>query len=201
MNRVKLMSLLAGLVILTACVTINIYFPSAEAREAAEKIVTDIMSEEPAKPAPEPDDRSMITPRAEPAVGFSLLDLLLPAAHAAAQPRFDADTPLVRKLQASMKNRYASLKEFYENGAIGFTRDALVGIRELSAVPLKQRGQLKNLVEAENQDRNALYREIAKANGHLEWEKDVRTTFAKTWIGNALKGWWYQSEQGAWVQK
>jgi uncharacterized protein YdbL (DUF1318 family) len=115
--------------------------------------------------------------------------------------KFDADTPAVRKLQAAMKQRHAQLKPFYESGAIGFTQDALVGIRDLNAVSLKQRGQLKNLVSAENKDRNQLYKEIARANGHPEWEKDVRDTFAKTWIGNAGKGWWYQNGKGAWAQK
>ena len=100
-----------------------------------------------------------------------------------------------------MKQRHSSLKDFYESGAIGFTQDGLIAVRELSAVPLKERGQLKNLVQAENADRNQLYKEIALANGHPEWEAEVRTTFSKTWVSNAAKGWWVQNTQGAWVQK
>ena len=100
-----------------------------------------------------------------------------------------------------MKQRFNQLKGFYDSGAVGFTQDALIGIRDLGSVPLKQRGQLKNLVDAENQDRNQLYKEIARANGHPEWEKDVRETFSKTWIANAAKGWWYQNSGGTWVRK
>jgi hypothetical protein len=40
MNR--LLGLLAGVVALTACVTINIYFPAAAAEKAADKIIDDV---------------------------------------------------------------------------------------------------------------------------------------------------------------
>ena len=194
-----------ALLLLAACVTINIYFPAAEAREAAEKIVDDVLgkdAKQPAAPAPTPgkDDQSMNLHRLQQGYAMSLLDILIPPAEAA-QPNFDADTPLVRKLQAAMKQRNAELMPFYASGAIGFTQDALLDIHDLSAVPLKQRGQLKNLVAAENNDRNQLYKEIARANGHLEWEKDVRATFAKTWISKASSGWWYQNAKGAWEKK
>jgi uncharacterized protein YdbL (DUF1318 family) len=191
----------ATLLILTACVTINIYFPAAEAKEAAEKIVDDILGDEVKQQTPGKDDQSMLPRPIEQGYAMTLLDILIPPAEAAGTVKFDADTPAVRKLQAAMKQRHAQLKPFYQSGAIGFTQDALVGIRDLKAVSLKQRGQLKNLVSAENKDRNQLYREIARANGHPEWEKDVRDTFAKTWIGNAGKGWWYQNSKSAWVQK
>ena len=191
----------AMLLVLTACVTINIYFPAAEAREAAEKIVDDILGDETQRPAPGKDDQSMNYHVSPQGYALNLLDLLIPPAEAAAIPSFDADSPAIRKLQATMKQRHGQLKPFYESGAIGFTQDALVSVRELSAVSLKQRGQLKNLLSSENNDRNQLYKEIARANGHPEWEKDVRETFSKTWISNATKGWWYQNSQGAWVQK
>lgn len=201
MKTIRVLSVVTTLLVLVACVTINIYFPAAEAREAAEKIVTDILGEDAKKPAPAKDDQSMNILKIEQGYSLNLLDLLIPQAQAAAQPQFDADTPLVRKLQASMKQRFGQLKEFFDSGAVGFTQDALLGIRDLGSVPLKQRGQLKNLVDAENRDRNQLYKEIARANGHPEWEKDVRETFSKTWIANAAKGWWYQNGSGAWVRK
>jgi uncharacterized protein YdbL (DUF1318 family) len=187
--------------VLTACVTINIYFPAAEAKEAAEKIVDDILGDEAKQQAPGKDDQSMQLRPIEQGYAMRLLDILIPPAEAAGMVKFDTDTPLVRKLQAAMKQRHAQLKGFYQSGAIGFTQDALVAIRDLKSVPLKQRGQLKNLISAENNDRNQLYKEIARANGHPEWEKDVRATFSKTWIGNAAAGWWYQKGNGDWVRK
>jgi uncharacterized protein YdbL (DUF1318 family) len=201
MKTTKLM-FIAMLLVLTACVTINIYFPAVEAREAAEKIVDDILSDDAEKqPAAETDEQSMNLRALEPGYASTLLDMLIPPAEAAGMGKFTANTPAVRQLQAAMKKRHGQLKTFYQSGAIGFTQDALIAIRDLKAVSLKQRGQLKNLVSAENRDRNKLYKEIARANGHPEWEKDVRETFAKTWLGKAAKGWWYRNAKGSWVQR
>ncbi|MEJ2394790.1 MAG: YdbL family protein [Candidatus Thiodiazotropha sp.] len=200
MKPIKLL-FITVLLVLTACVTINIYFPAAEAKEAAEKIVDDILGDEAKQPAPAKDNQSMVPRPSEQGYATNLLDFFIPSAEAAGMVKFDADTPAVRKLQAAMKQRHAQLKPFYQSGAIGFTQNALIDIHDLKSAPLKERGQLKNLIKAENADRNQLYKEIARANGHPEWEKDVRDTFAKTWIGNAAKGWWYQNGKGSWVQK
>ena len=191
---------IALLLVLTACVTINIYFPSVEAKEAAEKIVDDILGDD-AKQAPGKDDQSMRLRPIEQGFAMKLIDILIPPAEAAGAVKFDADTPAIRKLQATMKQRHTQLKGFYQSGAIGFTQDALVAVRDLKLVPLKQRGQLKNLISAENDNRNQLYKEIARAIGHPEWEKEVRATFSRTWIDNSAAGWWYQNASGAWTQK
>ena len=203
MNAKPVTPLFAALWLLSACVTINIYFPAAQAQEAAEKIVEDILSgsEQGAPPAvgPAQDKQSSRDVSGYARIAGRLLDLLVPPVQAA--PNFSVDSPEVRKIQASMKNRHGSLRPFYDGGAIGYARDGSVAVRDDSRVPLKQRGQLKQLVAAENKDRDALYKAIAKANGHPEWEKDVRATFANTWVQEASPGWWYQNAQGQWVQK
>ena len=43
--------------------------------------------------------------------------------------------------------------------------------------------------------------EIATANGHPEWEAQIRGTFAQQWIASARSGWWYQDAGGSWKQK
>ncbi len=55
-------------------------------------------------------------------------------------------------------------------------------------------------VADDNRDRKAVYREVAVANGHPEWEAQIRDVFARQWIESARPGWWYQSG-GAWKQK
>jgi uncharacterized protein YdbL (DUF1318 family) len=57
------------------------------------------------------------------------------------------------------------------------------------------------LVAEENRDRDAVYREIAVANNHPEWEAQIRETFAKQWVASARAGWWYQAADGSWKQK
>ena len=99
-----------------------------------------------------------------------------------------------------MKARHDQLQPFYQSGAVGLTQDGLIALRDGKAVPLKDRNTINGLIAAENQDRNALYAEIARANGHPEWQQDIQDTFARRWISNAAKGWWYQ-QNGSWQQK
>jgi uncharacterized protein YdbL (DUF1318 family) len=189
------------LFVLSACVTINIYFPAAAAEEAAERIVEDVLGTKPGDasppPAPKDDRGSSLLPQGS--TGLALLDWLIPVAHAA--PDFDVDTPAIRQIQARMKARTGQLRPFYQAGAAGFGKNGLVVVRDASAVSLKDRAKFDQLVKAENADRNALYREIAKANGHPEWEPEVRAVFAKQWIQQARSGWWVQNASGKWSKK
>ncbi len=124
------------------------------------------------------------------------------AAQAAiAQANIEINTPAIASIQASMQTRHNQLAPFYASGAVGLTRDGNVALRDAGAVPLAQRQQVNSLVAAENQDRAALYREIARANGHPEWEPSIRTTFASRWIEKAQPSWYYQSAGGQWVRK
>lgn len=202
MNALKTPVLLASILLLAACVTINIYFPSAQAEEAAERIVDDILGtqkQDKANPN-EKDKGASLKPAVGDTFANQLLELVIPSAQAA-QPNFNINTPGIRKLQAGMKKRNKSLKRYYATGGIGFTKNALVSIHDASVIPLKERNKAKKLVSAENKDRNALYKAIANANGHPEWEADVRTTFAKTWVQKASAGWWYQTSKGKWKRK
>jgi hypothetical protein len=198
MNVLRTSSLFAVVMFLTACVTINIYFPAAQAEEAAREMVKDILGTEEAAPAE--DKESALKRPLFVMVGEGVLNFLIPPAHAA-EPDFNVNTPEIRKLQAKMKQRMAGMKGYFASGAIGFTRDALVAFHDQKAVPLKERARVKKMIDAENGDRHNLYKAIARANGHPEWEKDVRKTYAKIWVDEAAKGWWYQNPKGNWKQK
>ena len=100
-----------------------------------------------------------------------------------------------------MQARHNKLLPHYNGGAIGLTRDGNVAVRDASAVPLAERQGVNGTVADENRDRAALYREIARANSHPEWEAEVRGTFAQRWIDKAAGGWWVQNAAGAWVKK
>jgi uncharacterized protein YdbL (DUF1318 family) len=134
----------------------------------------------------------------------ALLTLLIAfptLARAQAQANVEINTPAIGAIQKSMQERHAQLQPLYASGAVGLTRDGNVALRDANAVPLPQRAQANALVAAENQDRAALYREIARANGRPEWENDIRSTFAQRWIDKAQPGWYYQNASGAWVRK
>ncbi len=133
------------------------------------------------------------------AVGSALDFIVAPAQAQAAD--LNVSTPAIRQLTQSMEARHAQLKKYYDAGAIGLTRDGLVEVRDQNLVPLPERNAVRKLVADENADRANLYREIATANGHPEWETDIRTTFAERWASKALPGWYYQDKSSAWKQK
>ncbi len=127
--------------------------------------------------------------------------LAAPTGGALAQANLDIDTPAIRALTASMQSRYPQLAPYYASGAVGLSRDGLVALRDAAAVPLPQRAQVNALVAAENQDRLALYRDIARANNHPEWEADIQAKFGERWAAKAQNGWWVQDATGAWKRK
>lgn len=118
-----------------------------------------------------------------------------------AQANLDIDTPAIRSLTASMQQRHSQLLPYYANGAVGVGRDGLVALHNANAVPLAQRARVNAIIAAENQDRLALYREIARANKHPEWEADIRAKFGERWVAKAQAGWWVQDARGAWRRK
>jgi uncharacterized protein YdbL (DUF1318 family) len=118
-----------------------------------------------------------------------------------AEGNLDVDSPVINQLKASMVSRHGQLKPFYDSGAVGLANDGSVLLRDAAAVPLAQRQTVARLAAADNEDRAALYREIARVNGNPAWEKDIRATFAQRWIDRAPAGWWIQNATGAWQQK
>lgn len=113
----------------------------------------------------------------------------------------EVNTPAITALKNSMQARHGQLAPHYASGAVGLTRDGNVAVRDASAVPLAARQSVNGLVADENRDRAGLYREIASANAHPEWEAEVRSTFAQRWIDKAAAGWWVQNAGGVWVKK
>lgn len=231
MSTLRIYCLFIILLSLSSCVTINVYFPAAAAEKAADQIIENVWGpEEPntTKEIPTPDSEvddlwnnseqqpleknqsESTTPTVNKSLAptsalsssywlISGLDLLIPVAYA--EPNLDISTPKIQTLQARMTKRHKKLKPGYNNGAIGLTNDGLITLRAPNKVPLKSRSKIKRLINEENQDRLKLYREIARANRHPEWEAKVRATFAKRWIKLASYGWWYQEKNGQWRRK
>lgn len=193
---------------LVSCVTINIYFPAAAAEKVADKIIGDVWGEE-VKPTETPKTEEV--PRQNPVeqsnhssvmkapIAMSILNWIV--SPAVAEANLNINSPVIAEIQNRMKTRYdSSLKAYYDNGAVGLTDNGLITVRDAKAISLKDRNKVNSLVADENKDRSALYAEIARANGHPEWQSDIQTTFARRWISNAAKAWWYQTG-GNWQQK
>jgi uncharacterized protein len=123
------------------------------------------------------------------------------ASNSFAQANLDIDSPAVSAIRKSMAERTDKIKPHFASGAVGFTQDGMVALRDANTVPLPQRAGVNSLVAEDNKDRAALYKEIARANGKPDWEEDIRKTFAQTWVKKAPAGWYYQDDKGAWQKK
>ncbi len=194
-------------VMVTACVTINVYFPAAEAREAARQFVDKVIGEEPQPSTPVEDGEGGPSAMLEPvtlrqlASRVDLYSLVgIGSAHAQS-PDITIKTPGIQAIQARMASRFNStLRAGFDAGALGFAGDGTIVVRDASKLELRDRVKIQQAVAEDNRDRNAVYREVAVANGHPEWESQIREVFAKQWIASARSGWWYQSG-GGWKQK
>ena len=197
MRTLGILAAAFALSLLSACVTINVYFPAAEAQAAAKEFVDRVIGEEEAEPA----DEGAGNGGGGAAPGFSLLSIFISSAHAQSA-NIDIKTPAIQAIQSRMAERFdASLRAQFDAGALGFGSDGMLVVRDAAAVPLRERSALNQAVADDNRDRKAVYREIAVANGHPEWEQQIRETFAKQWIASAKAGWWYQTSGGEWKQK
>lgn len=192
-------STIAAAWLLTACVTINVHFPAAEAREAAREFVDDVMGQ------PQPaDDATDLFPASGgmAATGFHPLMLLGIGSAQAQSPDISISSPAIDGIRARMRARFRdSLLPHFDSGALGFGRDGTVVVREAGAIALGDRVGVTQAVADQNRDARAVYREIAVANGRPEWEGQIREVFAREWVQRARSGWWYQDGSGNWRQK
>ncbi|MCX7555417.1 YdbL family protein [Xanthomonadaceae bacterium JHOS43] len=188
---------LFGLLVLSACVTINVYFPAAEAQEAAREFVEKVIGDE----IPGSGETPVSDADAGGGMASRLLSFFIADAHAQA-PDINLKTPAIQAIQTRMAQRFQNqLATHFDSGALGFGRDGLIVVRDASQLGLKDRAAVNQAVAEDNRDRAAVYREIAVANGHPEWEQQIRDTFARQWIASARAGWWHQDASGAWKQK
>ncbi|MET0807219.1 MAG: YdbL family protein [Pseudoxanthomonas sp.] len=196
---------LAASLLLTACVTINVYFPAAEAKEAAKEFVDKVIGDtvpasgKPAPPAPGGGSASLQRPQRP----FNWLALVgIGTAYAQESADITIKTPAIQAIQGRMASRFSSqLRAGFDAGALGLTSDGMVELRDASKLALKDRVATTQAVADDNRDRKAVYREVAVANGHPEWESQIRGIFSQQWIASAHPGWWYQDAGGSWKQK
>lgn len=195
--------------LLSACVTINVYFPAAAAQAAADRVIDEVWGGQaaprpvapPPAAAPETEEpTSSLDANAAREVAVMLIDFVMPAARAADEPDLDVSSPEIQRLTDSMEARFPDLRAYYDSGAVGLVADGYIVLRDPNIVPLAERNKVRTLVANENADRAALYHEIAVANGKPEWEAQIRGVFAKRWIARARAGWLVQ-DGGTWKKK
>jgi uncharacterized protein YdbL (DUF1318 family) len=192
-TKIKILFPFWTLILMMACVTVNVYFPAREVEKKAGEIVDEIREK----------DQTPPTNPSGPQSKWKILSaFVVDQGLAYAQKEAEASTPAIQNLKSQIKDRFPRLAPFFQKGAIGEGRRGLLEVRETKGLSLTERTEIKSLVEAENRDRRTLYQEVAKSmNISADQIGKVQRIFADKWQQAAAPGWWIQKEDGAWVQK
>jgi len=193
--------MLAVLALVAGCVTVNIYFPAAEVKKTAEKIVDDVYQDKMDPPEQEPAEKPRSWNDGETIRGIVRLARIGPAP-AFAEEAATVSNAAIRGLKDQIGQRHRELLPFYQQGQVGITRDGFLEVRGTSGLGLSQVAGLKRLVDADNAARRQLYEEVAKALSlKPEQVSQVRKIFAKQWRDKAQAGWAVQADDGQWGRK
>ena len=141
--------------LLFACVTINIYFPAEKVESVAGEIVKDIRGQEGGT-----EDKSLKNQK-DSLFRQTILAFFVPVAHA--EDVVTVSNPTIRALKQKMKARFSQMKPFYQKGMLKEGGNGYVSIQSTGGLGLRDKRNLKALVDAENRDRKSLYVEVAKA--------------------------------------
>lgn len=189
---------------ITTCarITVNVYFPAAEIRDAAAQIEQEVRRDgkvdpPPENPANQKRQGSFRWPSTRTVhVAFTPLDAM------AQSPDINITTPAIRRLIASRKQRYSSLVPLLQQCVLGENNRGLLDLHSRQGVSLQDQARAKALLEQENRDRQQLYQELATAN-HLPANRlgEIASIFATVNRQEARSGWCIQNDNGSWEKR
>ncbi|NPU99110.1 MAG: DUF1318 domain-containing protein [Candidatus Omnitrophica bacterium] len=189
---------------LASCVslTVNIYFPTAEIKQAAEEIEQRVRTGQGAEGLQGRLDFA-------PARRYFSLAISLGGADAWAGEEVDIDikSPGIIQIIESRTKRYKEIEPYMDKGILGETLNGYLALRDKAGLNLKELNAVKKLMDAENAERAALYKEILTAN-KVELNKEniakVAQLFAEAIREKLKAGHWYmvkKEPKEEWAQK
>lgn len=201
MNRITKLSALAVVWCLASCVslTVNINFPAAEIKEAAENIEDAVRSGEGADGLSFNSEIQFAQPTYSIAFGLDGKSAY------AADVDISVQSPEIKAIVESRAKRYKKeLEPELDSGNLGEGMEGFVVIRDPKAHDLRALAGLNKLVKAENEDRLKMYTAILQANS-LGTDKEslekVQKLFFDAIIKKMKAGHWYQKDKDTWEQK
>jgi len=175
---------------IAACVTVNIYFPAAEVRQAAEDIAKDVRGQQ------HGDKGQLQDMEKSPSSWLHFYGL------AYAANELNVSNATIRQLKARMKQRYPGIAPYLKSGVVGEGADGLLKIRNFGGLGLRQKAEVKRIVSAENNDRMSLYRSVAQSlNIPSSQIVRVQAIFAQEWQKTAPAGTFIEISPGKWAKK
>ena len=202
----------AGLLAACAFITVNVYFPEKDVKQAYKSLDEMLLKQGPQQePAGTPPAGEQGAPEGKP-VSFVPSFSLVAEAHAQDDlaDRLASELsgiPAVQKAYDEMRGRLPQLNALRDSGVVGEASDGSVVVRDAAKA-----GAAQTVVQAENNNRKTVIVNMAKAilriNKQAESKDALRqvlgkaaATFADTKRDEAKKGWWIQLANGRWVQK
>ncbi len=206
---------MVGLLAACAFITVNVYFPEKDVKQAYKSLDEMLMKKAPDQEpgAAEPDQKEKATD-GKPVSWLRSLPSVSPVSEACAQEDLAgklaaelAVIPEVQKAYEEMRNRLPELNALRDSGAVGEAADGSVALRDQSKA-----ATVKPVIQAENGNRKTVIQNMAKAILRMNKQPETKNslkqvigkaaaTFAETKRDEAKAGWYIQLANGRWVQK
>jgi hypothetical protein len=203
--------LVAGiLVFMASCavITVNIYFPEKDVKEAYKELEKELMG--PGKEQQERQPNTKPDGKPEGSIRFDLIS----SAHAQEPGLSEKIAEIVRKMPdvvnayREMGSRMADIDRVRDSGAAGEGNNGLLVVRDEKLLSPAER----SLIETVNQNRTTIIQGMTKAiiriNRVPENEQNIKQVmpqavdqFAALRRDSAKKGWWIQNPDGNWARK
>jgi len=186
-----------------AVITVNIYFPEKDVKEAYKALEKELMDTGTKPDAPKPEGKP------ESSIQFEFVR----SAYAQEPGLSDKIAEAVKKMPdvvnayKEMGARIADTDRLRDSGAVGESNDGLLVEREKGFSPAD-----KKIVDAENENRrtviNGMTKAIIRINRQPETPDNISQVkpqatkqFAAIRRDAAKKGWWVQDDNGNWGRK
>lgn len=207
---------LVGLLAACAFITVNVYFPEKDVKQAYKSLDEMLMKQkapEEGTDIKEPDQKEK-TPDQKPVSWLRSLPTVNFVSEACAQDDLAAKLaaelagiPEVQKAYEEMRNRLPALNALRDSGVAGEASDGSVALRDQTKAATAQ-----PLIKAENGNRKTVIQNMAKAILRMNKQPETKdamkqvigkaaATFAETKREEAKAGWYIQLANGRWVQK
>jgi len=157
-----------------ACVTINIYFPAEKVESVAGDIVHDIRGDKGG------EKENLLKNEKDSLLRKTVL--ALSPGFAWADEATMVSNPTIRAMKEKLKGLYQQMKPYYQKGMLKEGDDGYLSLGDIEGLGLKEKRDLKSLVDTENETRKGLYGEVATAlkidNSQIDRIAEI---FAKEW--------------------
>ncbi len=206
MNKKVLVVTTILFLVMISCmmITVNIYFPEKDVKEAYKALEEELMTPEEGKPTGKPEGKP------ESSIQFEIV----PSAYAQEPGLSDKIAEIVRKMPdvvnayKEMGARLGDVDKMRDSGAVGEGKDGMLAVRDEKLLIPDQ----KQIIAMQNANRrtviSGMARAIIRINRVPENEQNLNQVmpqaveqFAARRRDSAKKGWWVQSPDGNWTRK